>query len=80
MTVGEGGVGSVEEEEGTHVPSCLRGCLVEGRKLPKVYHIDVSTVLWGGGGEGGEGGRRGEGKGRIEWLKVHLHIHAYTNK
>lgn len=47
MTVKEGGVGTVAQQQGTHLHPVLRGGLMERRELPEVHGIHTGTMLQG---------------------------------
>lgn len=47
MTVKEGGVGTMAQQQGTHLHPILRGSLVERCELPEVHCIHTGTMLQG---------------------------------
>lgn len=47
MTVKEGGVGTMAQQQGTHLHPVLRGGLVERRELPEVHGIHTGSMLQG---------------------------------
>lgn len=47
MTVKEGGVGTMAQQQGTHLHPVLRGSLVERCELPEVHGVHTGTMLQG---------------------------------
>lgn len=45
VTVKEGGVGAMAQQQGTHLHPVLRRSLVERRELPEVHGVHTGTVL-----------------------------------